>query len=104
AGARRLVASLPEDREARVDLLEQRLPPLGGEAGAFEPGPEVLEHGQEAEDPSVLRDVRDPDVRDLVGREAGEVLALEDDAPLRGPHEPHGRTERRGLADAAPPD
>src|SRR5262249_43155372 len=58
-----------------------------------------LEHRQQTKDPSVLGDIADPQAREAIRRQAGDVTALENDPPTGGPDEPHDRLERRGFAD-----
>src|SRR5262249_57257586 len=87
-------------REARIDLVEQRLTPRSLDVGAIETRPQILEHRQQTKDPSVLGDIADPQAREAIRRQAGDVTALENDPPTGGPDEPHDRLWRPGFADA----
>ena len=52
------------------DLLEERGPARLGHPAPVQARPEVLEHGQEAEDAAILRDPRDAEARAGGGRRA----------------------------------
>src|SRR5436309_1284931 len=54
-----LVAALGQPREVAVDLVEQRVLARLRDALPVEPGAQVFEHGQEAEDAAVLGHVGD---------------------------------------------
>src|SRR2546427_11148573 len=96
----RLTAPLSQDREVAVDLLEQLLAALRRDSGPVEPRAEILEHRQQAEDPTLLRHPRDAQAGQPVGRHAGQVPPVERDPPARPAHHSHDRLERRGLAHA----
>src|SRR2546430_15070203 len=61
---------------------------------------EVLPHGQSWEDAPALRDEPDPEPRDRVGREPGQVVAVELDRAAPGSEEPPRGLHQRGLAHA----
>src|SRR5208282_6505162 len=99
-----LVAPLGEPREVVVDLLQELLLPRAGDAVAIEAGTEILQHGQQAENPPVLGHVADPEPRQAVGRQMCCGPALEAHAPPARTDEPHDGLERRALADAVAPE
>ena len=84
-----LVAPLGQHREIGEDLVEQLLLARLGHAVAIEAGAQVLHHGEQAEDAPVLGHVADAEPRQLVRRQAGDRLALEQHLALaadgRGP-------------------
>jgi len=96
----RLATSLLQNRKVAVDFLEQQLAALRRDPGTVEPRPEILEHRQQAEDPSLLRHPRDAEPGQPVGRHARQVAPVEGDAAGRPAHHPHDRLERRRLAHA----
>ena len=60
--------------------------------------------GEAPEDPPVLGHVAHAQAGDLVGLFADQLLPVEADAPLAGPHEAHDALERGGLSDAVAPE
>jgi len=66
--------------------------------------PHVLEHRRAGQDVRDLVRARDRLPRDPVGREPGDVLALEDDAPGGRPEHAGDAVEERGLAAGRLPD
>ncbi len=67
-GAAGLVAPLGQHREKRVGLVEERLFAFLADAVAVEPGAQILDHRQQAEDPSLLGHIADPETRQPVRR------------------------------------
>jgi len=72
----------------------------GRDSRAVEPGAEVLEHGEQAEDPSLLRHPGDAEPGQAVRRHALEVSPLERDAAARPARHAHDGLERGRLAHA----
>ena len=66
-----------EQREHRVDV------PAAGPAGGARRHVEIFPHGELGEDAPVLRHEADAGARDAERRQAGDVLALPDDAARR---------------------
>jgi len=95
-----LAAPLAQHGEVAVHLVQQRLALRLGHLGAVEPGPEILEHGEEPEDAPVLRDEADAGAGDPVRRPAGDVDAPEDDATRLGRREAHDRAHGGRLPHA----
>ena len=85
-----------------VDLVQELGPPgLADTPARSRPGAEVLQHGQEAEDPAVLRHPRDPEPGELVRRQPGDRPAPSKlTRPRDGRTRPIDGLERRALADA----
>src|SRR5437762_2324423 len=73
---------------------------FGRDAWTIESGAKIFQYREQAEDPSVLGDVPDPDPRESIRREARDAPTVEHDAPRRRTNDAHDRLERRRLADA----
>src|SRR5215813_4760640 len=99
-----LIAALAEDRKALVDLVQELLPLPLVEPRAVEAGAEVLEHGEQAEDPPLFGHPGDAERREAVCRHAVEVPSFERDPSARPAHEPHDCLECGRLADAVAAD
>src|SRR5574341_383645 len=94
---------LAQDREERVDALEA-LPDPGAVSLDIGAHLEVLEDGHLRQHDAPLRHIGKPARQNLVGAEARDVLAVEHDAPARGPDEAHDGLEGGGLARAVGTD
>ena len=87
----------------RPDVRERREVPvrdLGVEALSPVAEPEVLGHGQAEEEPATFRHVGDPEAGAAARRTAGEVVAVEQDAPAHRVDDPGDRPQGRRLARA----
>jgi hypothetical protein len=62
--------------------------------------PQVVDDGQAREDAAPLRDVRQPELPDAMGRLSGDVLSVEDDPPAVGGTNPE--TARASVLLPAP--
>ena len=71
-----------------------------GHAVAVEPGAQVFHHREQAEDAAVLRHVADAEPRQLVRRQAGDGVAVEQHRAVARLHQAHDGLERRAFADA----
>ena len=60
--------------------------------------------GEAPEDPPVLGHVAHAETGDLVGPLPDQLLPVETDASLAGPHEAHDALERGGLSNAVAPE
>jgi len=100
----RLVAPLPQDGEVGVHLLEQRLATGGRDPGTVEPGSQIFEHREQAEDPSLLRHPGDAEPGQPVRRHALQVASFEGDPAGGAPRHPHDGLERRRLAHTVAPE
>ena len=96
-GAGDLALALLEAREHREGLLDARRDGclVGDDEGAHL---QVLGDRQAGEDAPALRDLDDAPGHDVVGREAAEVLAVEQDLAAARPDQPADRVERGALA------
>src|SRR5262245_8931788 len=92
-------AAAGELRKGLVDALD-------GPAAALRPlhEPQVLVNRQRGPQPASLRDVTDPESRDIGGPAAGQLLAREADRSTGGAHQAHDRLAERGLAHAVAAD
>src|SRR5205085_5862946 len=105
AGELRAAVALPlgEPREQLVDL--RRRPAAASVATPPGEHSQMLVHRQRAEEPPSLRHVADPELRDLVGSLADQLLILEADgaADARG-RDSHDRVAERRLAHSVAAD
>jgi hypothetical protein len=103
-GAAGLIAPLFQDREVGVDLLEQRLAAGRSHPRTVEPGSQILEHGEQAEDPPLLGHPGDTEACEAVRRNALQIAPLERDPAAGAARHAHDGLERRRLADAVAPE
>ena len=68
--------------------------------GHFQNRPDVVLDAEAAKDGGLLREVADAETRATIHRKAGDVVAVERDAPGVGPYQPGDHIEGRGLAGA----
>ena len=61
---------------------------------------EIFQHRQIGKNAAALRDIADAPARNLMGRAAREIEAVELDRSAASRRKPHDRAQRRGLADA----
>src|SRR2546425_5190179 len=102
-GLARLLQPLGEAREVVEHLLEPATAERRRAVGdGREAQLEVLAHRQPREDAPALRHEPDPEARDLVGGEPGEVVAVELDRPAPRLEKAHRGLHERGLAHAVP--
>ena len=91
-------------REQREDAFQPRgavgLAAVGGVGAHLQ----VLRHAHAREDSAAFRRLRDAQPRDLVGRHAGDVLAVIFDAAFLGAGSAEDRHHQRGFAGAIGPD
>src|SRR5262245_3109379 len=98
-----LIDPLGQPRKVAEYLVEPRAPDAaraiadGGEAQL-----QILAHGEAGEDAAVLGHEADAQPRDLMGRAAGQRVAVELDGASPGREEAHGGLDQRGLAHAVP--
>ena len=89
------------DRVAGIGIRQQAAAPwplrLYGDA-------DVLEHSQVREDAEDLKRAADAEARALMHRQAGDVLALEQELAVSGAQEPGQHVEEGRLAGAIRPD
>src|SRR5947208_5264462 len=98
-----LLQPLGEAREVVEHLLEPATAERRRTVGdGREAQLEVLAHRQPREDAPALRHEPDPEARDLVGGEPGEVVAVELDRPAPRLEKAHRGLHERGLAHAVP--
>jgi hypothetical protein len=64
----------------------------------------VVEHREVREHAPMLEGARQPALRELLGRQAGDVLPVEQHLPFVGLVQPGHQVEQRGLARAVRPD
>ena len=74
-------------------------PPLAWLTRVLDAKRQILSHGEPGEDVAMLGHIAEPEMRDLVTRQPGDVAALEQNGSLRR-HLAHDRLDRRGTADA----
>ena len=92
--------ALPQPRE----VLEDFFGAVGATPIGREPAePEIVEHGQVRQDPSLLGNPGDPLTGDLVRRHSRQVLAAQQDPAAARLGDAHDRAERRRLAGAVRP-
>ena len=75
-----LIAPFRQHREIGEHLVEQRAALVLGNAVAVEAGAQVLHHREQAEDAAVLRHIADAEAGELVRRQAGDRVAVEQHA------------------------
>ena len=95
-----LIAPLRQDRKVGEHLVEQRPALVLGDAVAVETGAQVFHHREQPEDAAVLRHIADAEAGELVRRQAGDGVAVEQHGAVARPNEAHDGFQRRAFADA----
>ena len=67
---------------------------------AVETGAQIFHHREQAENAAVFRHIADAEPRQLVRRQAGDVVAVEQHLALARLHQAHDGFERGAFADA----
>src|SRR5437879_4914821 len=100
---RQRLAGEPDDIEGRAGLVRRSLD--AGDTAAEERGDgDVVETGEAAEGLRDLERAADAEPRDAVGRQPGEVTAVEADGPRVGRVDARDRVDQGALAGAVGPD
>src|SRR5215470_2868934 len=94
-----LLVALAQAREVAEHLVDQRAVALrGGRPRSEKAQAQVLRHAQVGQDAPFFRYVGDARPRHLVGGQARELTAVEDDAPLTRGHQAHDAPQGGSLA------
>jgi hypothetical protein len=92
-----LAAPFGEHRKEGEDFVEQGLAPLFGDAAAVEAGAQIFHDRQQAEDAPVFRHIADAEPRQLVRRQPGDGIAVEQHRAVARLHQAHDGLERGAL-------